>query len=137
MKKYIPDTIARKADIPEVDLTSYQTKSDENLTTTDKTIVGAINEIEDGLVGENTTGTVYTIDNESVTAAEGAEIFNDYTNNKAVGKYSHAEGSTTIATGEASHAEGQNTTASGIHSHAEGLLTEAIKAGSHAEGYWF
>ena len=64
-----------------------------------------------------------------------AEIFNDYTNNVATGKFSHAEGSYTYSIGENSHAEGNRTTASGIDAHAEG--EEAIASGedSHAEGY--
>ena len=35
-----------------------------------------------------------------------AEIFNDYTKNKACGRYSHSEGGGTIANGDCSHAEG-------------------------------
>lgn len=32
-----------------IDLSSYQTKTDERLTTTDKTIVGAVNEIDESM----------------------------------------------------------------------------------------
>lgn len=39
----------------------------------------------------------------------GAEIFNDYENNKALGQYSHAQGFNTRAFGGYSHAEGYNT----------------------------
>ena len=70
-----------------------------------------------------------------IAGKEGAEIFNDYENNIATGKYSHAEGSYTEATGENSHAEGSYTNATGAVSHAEGELTNATGAGSHAEGY--
>ena len=49
-----------------------------------------------------------------------AEIFNDYSYNKAIGGYSHAEGYMTTAYGNGSHAEGEATIAYGIHSHAEG-----------------
>lgn len=67
------------------------------------------------------------------TAGTGAEIFNNYTNNVAVGMYSHAEGNGTIATGDYSHAEGSYTKATGKYSHAEGSWTNAHQA-SHAEG---
>lgn len=65
------------------------------------------------------------------------EIFNDYTNNKAPGDYSHSEGRNTTASGNCSHAEGENTVSSGEtgSSHAEGSSTTASGAyGSHAEG---
>lgn len=88
------------------------------------------------MVGEKTTGNVYTIDNADVTAAEGAEVFNDYVNNIATGNYSHAEGRYTTALGENSHAEGDHTTASGENSHAEGVSSKATGKYSHAEG-WF
>lgn len=65
------------------------------------------------------------------------EIFNDYTNNKASGSVSHAEGYNTTATGYASHAEGNSTIASDYGAHAEGYFTKARGAyGSHAEGYY-
>ena len=64
-----------------------------------------------------------------------AEIFNDYTNNVATGKFSHAEGNSTTASGNYSHAEGGwSTTASGESSHAEGSGTTASGDYSHAEG---
>lgn len=79
-----------------------------------------------------------------------AEVFNDYTNNKASGGWSHAEGCHTTASGnyshtegfgteasgEGSHAEGSGTTASGEESHAEGSYTTASAQYSHAEGYY-
>lgn len=80
----------------------------------------------------------------TVTAAEGAEIFNDYrdrtystyvdSGDVACGKYSHAEGSCTTASGESSHAEGYSTIASGMRTHAEGHGALAAGAYSHAEG---
>jgi hypothetical protein len=57
---------------------------------------------------------------------------NSYT--LAIGDYSHAEGESTQAIGYASHAEGSNTQAVGDYSHAEGEGSEAIGQGSHAEG---
>lgn len=62
------------------------------------------------------------------------ETFNDYTNNKASGTYSHAEGNITTASGTYSHSEGYHTTASGDCSHAEGNYTTASKISAHAEG---
>lgn len=70
-----------------------------------------------------------------ITAGEGAEIFNDLENNKATGKYSHAEGYGTIASGENSHAEGYEATASGEGSHAENFRTTASGHYSHTEGW--
>lgn len=52
----------------------------------------------------------------------------------AIGKRSHAEGTTTIAKGAYSHAEGDNTVTLGSDSHAEGLSTVSKGNQSHAEG---
>ena len=64
----------------------------------------------------------------------GAEIFNDYINCQATGKYAHAENSS-VATGDYSHSEGHNTIASGNCSHSEGDYSQALGDWSHAEGY--
>ena len=84
--------------------------------------------------GEITTGKQYTIDGQTVTAGTGAEAFNNLTNNKASGEYSHAEGTATTAFGASSHAEGASTKAFGKCSHAEGAATTASESQSHAEG---
>ena len=63
-----------------------------------------------------------------------AEIFNNYSLNRAPGDYSHAEGFITTASGDYSHAEGEETAASGDSSHAEGSNTTASGNQSHAEG---
>ena len=62
------------------------------------------------------------------------EIFNNYSNNAASGKYSHAEGDFTKASGNYAHAEGGSTVASGNYAHAEGDFTTASGSASHAEG---
>lgn len=80
--------------------------------------------------GLKVEGRIYT-DGE---AEHGAEIFNNYTGNIAIGKYSHAEGSETTASGSNSHTEGLGTTASGYCSHAEGQNTNASGGSAHAEG---
>lgn len=81
------------------------------------------------------SGTTYTIGGTTYTVGDNAEVFNDYSNNKAIGNYSHAEGSNTRATGNYSHAEGYDTFASGAYSHAEcGNNTGASGDYSHAEG---
>lgn len=90
--------------------------------------------ITNAMVGEKTTGKQYVIDGQTVTAGDGAEVFNDYTNNKAAGKCSHAEGSRTSAIGNQSHAEGTGTTASGNNSHVEGQYNTASGNNAHAEG---
>ena len=114
------------------------------------------------VVGKHTRDVAYTIDGSTKQGSQSSEIFNDYTNNKSYGMYSHAEGQRTTAgnnshaegqstkatgnnshaegqstkaTGRVSHAEGINTTASGDYSHAEGYATTASKLASHAEGY--
>ena len=66
---------------------------------------------------------------------EGAEIFNDYNQNEASGRYSHAEGYSTKAKGDYSHTEGRWTEATSMHSHAEGDHTIASGSNSHAEGH--
>ena len=84
--------------------------------------------------GKIVEGKIFTIDNENVVAGYCAEIFNDYTNNMAIGEYSHAEGGYTTAYHRYSHAEGSGTEASGDSSHAEGQYTKATSDYSHAEG---
>lgn len=85
--------------------------------------------------GKNVTGTEYTIGGRTVVAGYGAEIFNDYANNKAAGYYSHAEGGNVTASGHSAHAEGNSTAASGDYSHAEGNDTAASGIYSHSEGH--
>jgi hypothetical protein len=58
-------------------------------------------------------------------------------NNKALGKWSHAEGYGTKAIGSAAHVEGQFCLARGSSSHAEGSGTSAFGSGSHSEGNSF
>ena len=94
----------------------------------------AIEDIQKSAVGKNVEGTSQNVDGTSITAGSNAEIFNNYTGNRAVGEYSHAEGNITRAVGNASHAEGTATTATGDHSHAEGYDTTASNVYSHAEG---
>lgn len=48
------------------------------------------------------------------------EIFNDYTNNSASGKYSHSEGYGNVAEGNYSHVEGYHTNTSNEYEHACG-----------------
>ena len=105
-----------------------------------KIVTSAINEkldIEDA-VGKNVTGTEYTIDGQTVTAGDGAEIFNSYdgnSQNKAAGQCSHAEGAYNTVTGTYAHVEGMGNTASGDGAHAEGSGgVRATGTGSHAEG---
>lgn len=117
---------------------------------------------EEQVVGKKTEGTVVTFEDKEHTCAAGAEIFNDLANNKAIGQYSHAEGSGTVAMGLYAHAEGMRsqaignfshaenysqapggyahsegsqTVAKGIMSHAEGWMSETSADYSHAEGH--
>ena len=50
-----------------------------------------------------------------------AEIFNNYTSNKATGLYSHAEGYKTTAKGDYTHVEGKGTISTADHQHVQGL----------------
>lgn len=124
--------------------------TDKSLTETGKpadakTVGDKISELSDDIddlkgddkldAGLKVAGTTYTIDGKSVTAGDGAEIFNDYTNNKAAGPYSHAEGYNTTASVMYTHAEGYGTTAKGPYAHAEGQSTTASHQTAHAEGY--
>lgn len=84
--------------------------------------------------GECTTGNTYTIDDASVVASRGAEIFNNYIDNVATGIFAHAEGNATNAIGSYSHTEGWGTSARGTSSHAEGYSTNANVYCGHACG---
>jgi len=79
-------------------------------------------------------GTKYTINGTTYTVGTNAEVFNDYSGNKAIGDFSHAEGADTTASGDFSHAEGSGTKATADCSHAEGGSTTASSSCSHAEG---
>lgn len=70
-----------------------------------------------------------------LVAGPGAEIFNDLTNNIALGNYSHAEGQGTEARAVAAHAEGSLTVVNSAHGHAEGSETIVDGTNGHAEGY--
>ena len=62
----------------------------------------------------------------------GGEVFNDYENNTASGRNSHAEGEDTEASAIAAHSEGSESKAMQIAAHAEGY-SFAAGHGSHAE----
>ena len=67
------------------------------------------------------------INEDTVEAPIGAEIFNDFENNIASGDYSHAEGSETSAAGDYSHAEGKGTITSNAAEHASGKYNQSHK----------
>lgn len=91
--------------------------------------------------GKKVEGETFVINNENVTAAEGAEIFNYYFDpsnnkqNKATGKYSTAMGYNTLATGNYAVAMGLETEASGFGSFAMGRNVHATGGLSIAMGY--
>ena len=130
---------------------------------------GTVHKLDNKYSKSNVEGQTFTykvgesIISTTKTASQGAEIYNNYTDNVAIGANSHAEGSgtkalglyshaegwdteasgsyaphaegySTVASGHYSHAEGSSTTASGLSSHAEGVDTEASGDYSHAEG---
>ena len=95
--------------------------------------------IEDlDLVGKTIpTGTEYEIDGKTFTANNHCEIFNSYTNNKAAGDYSHAEGFNNKAYGSVSHTEGTENKTYSPYTHIEGsdntIYENADSA--HVEGH--
>lgn len=104
-----------------------------------RTTTNSIKKLErkfvDGIAGMDVEGKTFTYNDIDYVAYNGAEIFNDYVTNMALGAYSHAEGERTNAFGFCSHAEGSSTVAYGMQSHAEGLGTDAHGNDSHAEGW--
>lgn len=140
---YIEDrrlnNIANKANASDVLIKAQQTLTDEELTQVRKNLK---------FIGKDVEGQTFTIDGQSIIASANAEIFGDYDTNIAVGQWSIAEGSGTVAKGRASHAEGAysqalndgchvegyQTKATGYWSHAEGEMTNVTSYASHAEG---
>lgn len=140
---YIEDkrlgAIANKADKTEALLKTEQTLTNDELTQVRKNLK---------FIGKDVGGQTFTIDGTAVTASPNAEIFGDYNTNIAVGEWSIAEGSGTLAKGRVSHVEGAygkaladgthvegyGCTASGYWSHAEGEMTTVSSYASHAEG---
>lgn len=110
-----------------VDLSGYQTKSDDTLATSAKTVVGAINEVNTTLSNKQDKLLYY-----SETSGDAPSATISAANIKLFG--SVAEGSGTTASGQYSHAEGRMTTASGSSSHAEGHYTIASSYYQHAQG---
>ena len=122
-------------------LSAKQNATDNTLTTTAKTVVGAINEVNTAL-GNKQDNLLYYSETSGETPSATITVANIKLNcsvaegnsTVALGSYSHAEGIDTIASGQGSHAEGYSTTASGNYSHAEGDHTTASEDYSHAEG---
>ena len=135
----IAQAIADKANTSDVLVKAAQTLTDDELTQVRTNLK---------FIGKSLGGKTVTVDGTDYTASDTAEIFGDYTSNIAVGDWSIAEGSGTVAKGRASHAEGAyskalqdgchvegyQTTASGYWSHAEGEMTVVSSYASHAEG---
>lgn len=69
------------------------------------------------------------------SAAMGKRSHAEGTTTIAKGKYSHAEGDNSVTLGDDSHAEGYATVASGTSSHTEGWKTQATAEGAHAQGF--
>lgn len=104
--------IANKADKSDVLTKSVQELTDEELAQVRSNLK---------FIGKNLGGKTVSVDGTDYTASTTAEIFGDYDNNIAVGDWSIAEGSGTVAKGRASHAEGRYTIAAGGAQHVEGI----------------
>ena len=89
---------------------------------------------DDKSAGKKVEGETFTIDETEVVAETGAEIFNNYDKNIAVGKCSTAFGTMTKSSGMASIAAGYGTTASGNYSFAVGSMAKATGFAAVAMG---
>ena len=139
--------------IPQIN--NKQNSTDNSLATTNKTVVGAINEVNTALntkankllyysetSGDTPSATISVanikltgnVAEGNFTAASGHYSHAEGCNTTASGDYSHAEGLNTTALGDYSHAEGHRTRASGLCSHTEGLNTTASGSYSHVQG---
>ena len=131
--------IINKANTNEVLLKAEQNLTEEELIQVRKNLK---------FIGKNVEGQIFSVDGQEIAASPSAEIFGDYDTNIAIGQWSIAEGSGTLAKGRASHVEGaygkalQDGThvegygcqATGYWSHAEGEMTIVSSYASHAEG---
>lgn len=127
-----------------IDVSDFLVKTEQELTAEE------LQQVRKNLrfIGKDVEGQQFVVDGQTLTASANAEIFGDYVNNIAIGQWSIAEGSGTLAKGRACHAEGaygkalQDGThvegygckASGFWSHAEGEMTVVSSYASHAEG---
>ena len=139
--------------IPQIN--NKQNSTDNSLATTNKTVVGAINEVNTALntkankllyysetSGDTPSATISVaniklkgnVAEGNFTTASGDSSHAEGYGTTASGDYSHAEGYRTTTSGHYSHTEGDHTTASGDYSHAEGYRTRALGLCSHTEG---
>lgn len=77
---------------------------------------------------------VYIIDDTEYTAEIGAEIFNDYESNIAIGLHSHVEGINNTGIGTYCHVERQRCITRGHYAHAEGYHIIASGYRQHVQG---
>lgn len=136
---YVPSKSERLIDL-QFDIAMYIGTA-ENISATLADALGYNPGVGKSLAGKTVTPTKTGV---SVTAGEGAEIFNDYREqtqtglvkqgNLAIGEYSSAHGSGTTAGGKCSSAGGSCTQANGEYSKANGLLTVADGYCSSSEG---
>ena len=116
------------------------TGKNPNATALDSTLTGSINKGATGQYASSFGGKSAAIGKRShaegtTTIAKGAYSHAEGDNSVSLGDDSHAEGYITVAKGGASHSEGSNTQAIGNYSHAEGNETTAFGMGSHSEGF--
>lgn len=75
-----------------------------------------------------------TVNSDGSITVNNGELFNNYIDNRAEGKYGHAEGDGTNAFAESSHAQNIKTTASGRGSTSTGIITSAEGEASFTGG---
>lgn len=142
----------------DVDLSIYQTKTDNNLQTTNKTVVGSINEIKQNLdniselpikkgTGKNSLiiGDIENNISDGENSIASGTKHETNTITKASEKGAHAFGLGVQALSKGSLAEGVRTVAGSLYedntdnssfegAHAEGYRTKALFGSTHAEG---
>lgn len=84
-------------------------------------------------VGQSVAGMELEYEGETYEAGQGAERFNNYSENWAVGQYSHAEGFGNFAGGDYSHAEGWGTVTQNDGEHADGKFNRSNTGETAAE----
>lgn len=115
------------------------TGKNPNATALDSTLTGSINKGATGQYASSFGGKSAAIGKRShaegtTTIAKGAYSHAEGDNSVSLGDDSHAEGYSTVSKGDASHSEGSGTVATGLWSHSEGSDTKATHNAAHAEG---
>lgn len=120
--------VFRKLETQKVDLTAYQTKTDNSLNTTSKTVVGAINEVkstaDSALSKANTNATSITNITNGTTKVGNATNVTTNINGKAISSIFEDDGTTVK---EATHATGADWAESAESCQTAGRVANSLK----------